>query len=85
MNKHSIELLIDIILSNINVVPLDEYKKCIPEAFKIMKDIDENDTAFLALALCLKADGIWSNDQDLYKQQKMKTYSTKDLITIFGF
>jgi predicted nucleic acid-binding protein len=80
LNKKNIELLIDIIMININVVPIDEYKKDIPEAYKIMKDIDENDTAFLAVALYLKADGIWSNDPDFLKQHKIKTFTTKDLV-----
>jgi predicted nucleic acid-binding protein len=80
MNRKSIELLLEIIMTNINVIPIDEYKKYIPEAFKIMKDIDENDTTFLAVALSLKVDGIWSNDPDLSKQDKIKTYTTKDLI-----
>ena len=80
LNKKNIELLIEIIMTNINVIPLDEYKKYIPEAYTIMKDIDENDTAFLAVALCLKVDGIWSNDPDLSKQNKIKTYTTKYLV-----
>jgi predicted nucleic acid-binding protein len=85
LNKKNIELLIDIIMTNINVVPIDEYKKDIPEAYKIMKDIDENDTAFLAVALYLKVDGIWSNDPDFLKQDKIKTFTTKDLVARLNF
>ena len=80
LNKKNIELLIEIIMTNINVVPIDEYKKDIPEAYKIMKDIDENDTAFLAVALFQKVDGIWSNDPDFLKQDKINTFTTKDLV-----
>lgn len=83
LNNNTIEMLIDVIMSNIDVVPLDEYVKYVPEAYKIMKDIDEYDTAFLALAMSLKADGIWSNDPDLSKQSKIKTYTTKELIEKF--
>ncbi len=85
LNRKSIELLLEIIMTNINVIPIDEYKKYIPEAFKIMKDIDENDTAFLAVALSLKVDGIWSNDPDFSKQDKIKTYTTKDLVVKLNF
>jgi predicted nucleic acid-binding protein len=84
LNRNIVELLIDVIMSNIDVVPLDEYVKFVPEAYKIMKDIDEYDTAFLALAMSLKVDGIWSNDPDLSKQSKIKTYTTKELIEKFN-
>ena len=83
LSENSIELLIDVIMSNIDVVPLDEYVKYIPEAFSIMKDIDEDDTAFLALAISLNVDGIWSNDPDLSEQTKIKRYTTRDLIEKF--
>ena len=84
LNRNTVETLIDVIMSNIDVVPLNEYVKYVPEAYKIMKDIDEYDTAFLALAMSLKVDGIWSNDPDLSKQRKIKTYTTKELIDKFN-
>ena len=84
LNRNTIEMLIDVIMSNIDIVPLDEYVKFVPEAYNVMKDIDEYDTAFLALAMSLKVDGIWSNDPDLSKQTKVKTYTTKELIEKFN-
>ena len=80
LNKKNIELLVKIIMTDITVIPLDEYKKYIPKAYSIMKNIDEDDTAFLAAALYLKIDGIWSNDPHFSKQDKIRTYTTKDLV-----
>jgi predicted nucleic acid-binding protein len=44
-----------------------------------MKDIDEKDTHYVALALKLNCP-IWSNDTDLKKQNKVKIYNTKELL-----
>ncbi|HIH38691.1 hypothetical protein J4460_04715 [Candidatus Woesearchaeota archaeon] len=41
---------------------------------------DPNDIPFLALALVLKADGIWSDDKDFLIQKKIKIFTTKDLL-----
>lgn len=45
-----------------------------------MKGIDENDSSFIAVALALDLDGIWSNDKDLHKQKKVKVWNTKELM-----
>ena len=93
INNHSLEIMrksgydqddfitmVDTLMININVVPADDFKSYIPKAFNIMKDIDENDTSFLALALKIKADGIWSNDPHFEKQNEIKVWKTKDVI-----
>jgi len=72
--------MVDTLMTNINVVPTDDFKSYIPKAFNIMKDIDENDTSFLALALMINGDGIWSNDPHFDKQNKIKVWKTKDII-----
>ena len=45
-----------------------------------MSVVDPDDSAFLALGLSLKADGIWTEDKDFYNQKILKIYSTKDLL-----
>lgn len=44
-------------------------------------NIDPEDTAFLALAMALDCDGIWSNDSDYEKQTMVKVYKTHILKT----
>jgi len=48
----------------------------------IMSDVDPDDTAFLALGLALKCDGIWTEDNDFNNQKVLKVYLTKDLLEI---
>ena len=61
----------------ITVIPKEEYSKFITEAEKISHD--EKDVLYFALALKLKC-GIWSNDKKLKTQNKVKVYSTEDLL-----
>ncbi len=61
----------------INVVPKEEYSDFIKIAKEISPDID--DTMYFALALKLKC-GIWSNDKKLKMQNKVKIYSTEELL-----
>lgn len=52
-------------LKNITIIPLEELSnKNIQKAFSIVKDIDEDDYAFIAMHLQYKHK-IWSRDEEL--------------------
>lgn len=82
LSEEKIKKLLNIILENLHLVPIDEYEGKMDEGLKIMKDIDEKDTQFIALALALAInnDGIWSNDKHLSKQKRIKVYKTIDIL-----
>jgi predicted nucleic acid-binding protein len=61
----------------INIVPKEEFKEFIEEAEKITPDPD--DVMYFALALKLSCP-IWSNDKKLKNQDKVRVYTTKELI-----
>ncbi len=71
-------LKIDLAIS-IKFFPLVEYKDFLEQAFEISPD--PNDIDFLALALKLNCP-IWSNDKKLKNQNKIKVYSTEDILRI---
>ncbi|MFO8017457.1 MAG: PIN domain-containing protein [Promethearchaeia archaeon] len=75
---------VDLVHEQITFVPEEEYSKKMPEAVKIMGQIDEKDVPFIALALSIKNDGIWTNDKHFLKQDKLKVYSTADIIEILN-
>ena len=52
------------------------------EAMKIMSKIDEKDAQFIAVALSIKNDGIWSNDKHFEKQEKIQVFKTIDIIKL---
>ena len=80
--KLSYDYLLSCIFEVVKVVPSEYYEDKIKEAYEIMKDIDEKDTHYVALALKLNCP-IWSNDNDLKKQNKVKIYNTKELLEEF--
>src|SRR3989344_2482548 len=61
----------------IAIIPKEEYSKFMKEAEKITPD--KKDVLYFALALKLRC-GIWSNDKKLKTQNKIKIYSTEDLL-----
>lgn len=82
-NKEGFEIILNKLLSYINLIPLEVINTRINDAKKIMVLIDINDTIFLATALALDNAPIWSEDTDFDRQKKIKTIKTKDLIKIF--
>jgi len=71
-------LAIIVLLSEkVSFVSVEEYKKFLIEAIEISPD--ENDIDYFALALKLNC-GIWSNDKKLKEQNRVKVYSTEELI-----
>ena len=69
-----------ILKKKIKIIPNEEIELFIEEAKSICPD--EKDIDYFALALKLKC-GIWSNDKELKEQNKIKVYSTNDLIQSF--
>ncbi len=63
----------------ITVVPKEEYAKWMEEAKEISPD--EKDVMYVALALKLRC-GIWSNDSKLKEQNKVRIYSTKEMVEL---
>ena len=67
----------------VQTIPFDKYKSYIEKGLNVMDDIDKDDAPFVAIALALGADGIWTNDKDFEKQDVIKIWKTKDLIEKF--
>jgi predicted nucleic acid-binding protein len=67
-------------LTNIQVVPAEDILRKWDEAERIIGKIDTGDIPFIALALSIKCDGIWSDDNDLKRQSKVKVWSTREMI-----
>jgi len=69
------------ILTNIiTLIPEEEFGLFLEKAKSISPD--ENDSVYFALALKLNC-AIWSNDKKLKNQDRIRVYSTQDLIEIF--
>jgi len=82
ITEDEIKNLLNALLENLKLVPFDEYEDQMDEAMEIMGKIDEKDTQFIALALSIKNDGIWSNDKHFDEQNKIQVYKTIDIINL---
>lgn len=65
-------------------MPLDLYRPRMKAAFEIMKEIDEKDAPFLALALQLGLP-IWSNDKHFQRQKEVRVYTTRDILRLIEY
>ena len=63
-------------------MPLDLYREKMGSAFEIMKDIDEKDAPFLALAMQFSCP-VWSNDRHFQRQTAVKVYTTGNIVRLF--
>ena len=82
LDEKEIKNLLNNLLENLILVPIDEYEKKIDEGMKIIGKIDEKDTQFIALALSIENDGIWSNDKHFEKQEKIRVFKTMDILSL---
>ncbi len=82
LTEKEIKKILNTLLENLKLVPLDEYEDKMGEAMKIMSKIDEKDAQFIAVALSIKNDGIWSNDKHFEKQEKIQVFKTIDIIKL---
>ncbi len=65
ISQQDVKQLINKFLEHISLVPQTDYQQYLQRAMEIIGSIDEDDIPFIALALAMKNDGIWSNDLHL--------------------
>jgi len=79
LSEEELQLFLSLISTKIDFIPYTEFKEFIKQSEEITPDPD--DTEYLALALKLNC-SIWSNDKRLKNQDKIKIYSTDELIKV---
>ena len=82
INPREFEIILSSLLERIHLVSFEEFKHEFLNAVNLMKEIDVTDSSFIALALALNADGVWTEDKDFLKQKAVKVFSTSDLIQL---
>jgi len=81
-SKKSFDYLISELSRNILLIPEEIYLDMLPSAFELMKNIDEKDSPFLALAMKLKC-SVLSNDEHFKKQNLVKCYNIEEFVHEF--
>jgi len=80
LSVENLYLLLGVLLASVQVVPSEVILKRYGEARKIMEKIDKDDVPFVALALSVPNDGIWSEDKHFLRQKKVRVWRTRDLL-----
>src|SRR3989338_6077322 len=80
ISEQQFDKIKEIALKNIETISDLIIQDKMPQAKEIMDKIDEKDTPFIAAALSIKNDGIWSDDRHFEKQDKIKVWNTRDLM-----
>jgi predicted nucleic acid-binding protein len=77
------DLLINLIFENITIVPEEDYSSIMEGCKNDLCDTD--DIPYLAACIASKANGIWSHDPHLAKQNKVKVFTNIDLLNFSRF
>lgn len=79
LSEQEFEIRKEEVKQNIEFIEFSEYIEFLKEAIALISDPD--DALYFALALKLGC-GIWSNDKKLKEQDKIKVYSTEEIIEL---
>jgi len=79
LQMKSFDYALKFIFESICIIPSELYSLNMKIAYEAMKDIDEKDAPFLALALQLDCP-IWSNDTHFKQQSIIKAYATVEIV-----
>ncbi len=80
ITETALDALTALLFKRIYVVDDVAIKETFAQAKAIMDKIDPDDTPFIALALSVENDGIWSDDEHFTMQKIIKTWETGDML-----
>jgi predicted nucleic acid-binding protein len=83
LSRGEIEIVLSLIIENITIIPASKLKPYMEKAHKIIGSIDPFDVPFVALALSIDNDGIWSNDKHFKNLKGIKIWKTSDIFNYF--
>lgn len=83
LGKEDIEVVLSLIIENIIIVPASKLKPYMEKAHKLIGGTDPFDVPFVALALSIDNDGIWSNDKHFKNLKGIKIWKTSDVFNYF--
>lgn len=72
--------LLLLVAGSVETVPEEVIRPCLAEARAIMDPLDPDDAVFLATALAIPCDGIWSHDRAFRRQGRVRTFATHELL-----
>ena len=80
LSLDEIDIILNLLLENISITPVQAIQPFLAEAERIIGGIDPSDIPFVALALSIDNDGIWSSDKHFERIKQIKVWKTSDLL-----
>jgi predicted nucleic acid-binding protein len=84
ITETALDALMAALFKRIYVVDDVAIKEMFDQAKEIMDKIDLDDTPFIALALSVESDGIWSDDKHFTMQKIIKIWKTGDILKLLN-
>jgi predicted nucleic acid-binding protein len=81
LTHEAFDLLLALLFEKITIIPKQEYQDFLDTAKTYIDDI--NDVPFVALALAIKVDGIWTDDTHFQTNKYFTVFRTKDFAYMF--
>ena len=78
LTHKEVDLLMSLLLESVTVVPAKRILPHLKAAEALIGAIDKDDVPFVALALAMENDGIWSNDRAFENLPEIKLWKTSD-------
>jgi predicted nucleic acid-binding protein len=82
LSSINFDLALNSILSHVRQVDDVDMVPFFEPAKRIMASIDFSDSLFIALALSIENDGIWTEDRHFRMQSAVRIWSTAELLTL---
>ena len=72
--------VLEILAGYIHIFDAEFYIEYLEDAEAIIGKIDKKDIPYIALAIAINNDGVWTDDSHFQKQHEIKVWRTKDVI-----
>ena len=82
MKRKNFETLLNLLLKKVLIVSTDVLFRYRTQAYELVKDIDPDDTLFIACALAYPGSIIWSDDKKLNQQHKINIINTTEMYSL---
>lgn len=79
LTRAEAELLLALVTARVESIPESDFQVHLPEARRIMRELDPDDAVFVAVALAVDCDCIWTQGKALRAQARVRTFTTGDL------
>lgn len=83
-SEEDFNLIFHYLTSYLELIPQELISAKMVDAEKIIGKIDRDDVLFIATALSVDNEGIWTDDEHFQMQNKIKAFNTKDLLKKFN-